>query len=219
MSATASRETLAREIGVAAAVTNTELSTPAVIAMVEDLSGYSLDAAVHAIRRARRECGPGRFCLAAIIERIEHGDGHPGADEAWAMCPLSEADSVVWTDEMARAYAIAQPLIATDRVGARMAFKDAYSREVDAARLERRPIQWRVSFGTDPMRREMALQQAVLQQRITVERARELLPAPSTEAGGKATQLLTFDDATLRQRWAEIARMLQMRQAESAKSR
>lgn len=197
------REVLAREVGIAAAVTGTELSVHALAAMVEDLAGYPLERAVHAIRRARREVT--RLTLAAIIERVEHGDGHPGPDEAWAMCPLTEAETTVWTGEMARAFAIAHPLIqAGDRIGARMAFKDAYQREVDEARLERRPVQWHASLGTDVAAREKAIATAVARGRLTVERAQQLLPAPSTEVGAGATKLLPLDDDALKQRWSEL---------------
>jgi hypothetical protein len=77
----------------------------------------------------------------------------PGADEAWAMMPRSEDDSVVWTDEMAYAWGIASSLVnpnlvdRPDWVAARMAFKDAYSRAVDTAKAQSRPVQWRLVLG------------------------------------------------------------------------
>lgn len=206
------RETLAKELAIAAAVTGTELSKLALAAMVEDLTAYPLERAVHAIRRARREVT--RLTLAAIIERVEHGDGHPGADEAWAMCPLTEADSAVWTEQMARAYAVAAPLLKTDRIGARMAFKDAYAREVDQARLDRTPIAWRVTLGTDVARRETAIAEAVTRGRLSIEHARAYLPAPTTQIGANAVALIPMDDDALRKKWAELRDSLR-RQGES----
>lgn len=172
------RETLAREIAVAAAVTQTEVSAVAIAAMVDDLLEYPLDAAVHAIRRARREVS--RLTLASIVERVEHADGHPGADAAWAMCPRSEADTVVWTDQMAEAYRVAYPLLQCgDQIGARMAFRDEYERLVDQARQKREPPTWRVSLGTDRDRREAPIMRAVELGRLPAATAQKYLPEPT----------------------------------------
>lgn len=214
MSRTDPRETLAKEIAVAAAVTGSELSAPALAVMVEDLLGYPLDRAVNAIRRARRECT--RLTLAGIIERVDGSDGHPGPDEAWAMCPMTEADSVVWTEQMARAYAIADVLVkAGDRIGGRMAFKDAYVREVEQARLARAPVHWTASLGTDQAKRETAITQALQSNRLTLERAQALLPAPTIEAAGALLQLPAQDDEALRRRWANLRAQLQASKAEA----
>jgi len=196
------QETLIREIGIAAAVTQTELSAPAILAMVEDLSVYPVDRAIAAIRRARREVN--RLTLAAILERLERSDGHPGADEAWALCPMSEADTAVWTDQMAEAFGIASRLLPGDPVGARMAFRAAYERLVEHAREKAIQPRWWATLGTDPAKRETAIRDAVAKGRLTVERARALLPAPQTSAGGEATLQIAMDDTALRQRWRDL---------------
>lgn len=189
------RETLAREIAVAAAVTQTDVSAVAIAAMVDDLLEFPLDAAVAAIRRARREVT--RLTLHAIVERVESADGHPGADAAWAMCPRSEADTVVWTDQMAEAYRVAFPLLECgDRIGARMAFKDEYERLVAQARERREAPKWRVSLGTDKDRREAPIAQAVELGRLPAATAAKYLPAPENPAVAAALGVLALPAPT-----------------------
>lgn len=88
----------------------------------------------------------------------------PGPDEAWALAlkAADERETVVWTDEAARAFAIASPILAEgDKVGARMAFKQAYERAVQAAVMERRAPRPLVSLGWDAEARVNALESAV----------------------------------------------------------
>jgi hypothetical protein len=102
--------------------------------------------------------------VVAQIEGAAADDGRPGADEAWttALLASDEAETVVWTEETAQAMFVAQPVLrAGDKVGARMAFKNAYDRLVADARHARRPAHWHASLGQDPARRERALQGAV----------------------------------------------------------
>ena len=74
----------------------------------------------------------------------------------------SEADTVVWTEEMATAFDLARPLLAIgDEIGARMAFKDGYKRMVQAARALNRPACWSVSAGWDVARNHLAVERAV----------------------------------------------------------
>ena len=109
----------------------------------------------------------GRFTPkpADIIEQIEGraaNDGRLSADEAWAVALTSrdEADTVVWTQEMAEAFALCLPVF-PDEVGARMAFKDAYNRLVTQARTASRPVEWGVSLGWDTRKRERSLTKAL----------------------------------------------------------
>src|SRR5260364_295545 len=62
--------------------------------------------------------------------------------------------------------------------GARMAFKDAYKRVVEAARKARRAVHWQTSLGWDAEQREVALTQAVARRRISASTAAALLPPP-----------------------------------------
>lgn len=107
-----------------------------------------------------------------IVARCKLLDGRPDENEAWAIAITSqdEAETVVWTGEMADAFATARPLLASgDEIGARMAFKDAYKRLVGEARAINKPAGWSVSPGWDASRRQVAVQKAA---------AAGLLPGP-----------------------------------------
>lgn len=139
------RESLAKAVIVTAEVMGHELTPLAAEAMAHELASYPPDAVAAALRRCQREQS-GRLTLAAIIARID--DGHPGVEEAWAMCPRDEDVTVVWTDEICAAYGVASPLIREgDQVAARMAFKESYTRLLQEARDEKRPAHWTVSVG------------------------------------------------------------------------
>ena len=115
---------------------------------------------------------------AHIIDAIEANcpDSRPCADEAWAMIPRDEYASVVMTEEMAEAYGIAKPLLDEgDQVAARMAFKDAYARIVDANKRDGVALKWFPSLGDSKEGREAALNTAVRLGRISAEHAAKLL--------------------------------------------
>jgi len=134
----------------------------------DDLDGYDEPAVLAALSRCRRELDGRPFNVAAVIARIE--DGRPGVEQAWAMLPLSESATVVWTDEMREAWAAALPLLDLgDRIGARMAFKESYVAAMARARDEKRRVAWTASIGTDK-------QEAARVLRDAAERGR--LPAP-----------------------------------------
>ncbi|WP_208281681.1 hypothetical protein [Massilia oculi] len=100
-----------------------------------------------------------------IVARARLMDGRPDENEAWAVALTSqdEAETVVWTDEMAAAFNLARPLLETgDEIGARMAFKDAYKRLVGEARAANKPANWNVSAGWDAQRRQIAVQKATV---------------------------------------------------------
>lgn len=108
-------------------------------------------------------------------------DGRPGAEEAWAIAlrGADERATVVWTDEAAKAWAIARPVFDQgDEVGARMAFKESYARLVDEARRARRGAAWIVSEGHDPQLRDVALMAASEAGRLAAPE-RLALPAPT----------------------------------------
>lgn len=170
-----------RAVAVTAELTGTELSEAALRVMAGDLDGYPEAAVIRALDRCRKELKT-RLTLAAVLERIEAQDGRPGADEAWAIAlgGLDEADTVVWTDEIAQAFAIARPVLeGRDKVGARVAFRDAYERTVRESRDAGRGCAWVASIGHDAARREAALTVAVEHGRIAHASVAHLLPAPT----------------------------------------
>jgi len=108
------------------------------------------------------------FPKPADILKSFRKDDKPGAEEAWSMMPKNEYDSVVWTNEMAIAFGAASPLINDgDAIGARMAFKEVYEREIE----KNNPTKWFPSFGMDKQGRESALQKAVSMKRLSADQA------------------------------------------------
>ncbi len=186
-----------REIGVTAELTNTELSSAGLLAMEKDLEQYPKADVVRALNRCRREL-TGRLTLSAVLERLQEIDGRPNADEAWATacCADDEYETVVWTAETAEAFHTARSLLESgDRIGARMAFRDAYTRIVREARENSIPVKWSASLGCDADRRRVALTRAVEKGRLPPSYATGLLPPPGD---GRAIAGLLADTQTLR---------------------
>lgn len=174
---------LLQAVAVTAELCGRVFTEPAAKVFVDDLGGYPEHQVLGALRRCRREVR-GILTVQDVVTRLD--DGRLGAEEAWAMLPKSEADSVVWTTEMAEALRSCQDLLDDgDRIGARMAFKQAYDRLVAAARDAGVPADWQISLGHDPRGREKALREAVERGRISLEYAQTVhpaLPAPTPEA-------------------------------------
>jgi hypothetical protein len=151
----------------------TTLSQPAMEMVIRVLDEYPPHHVTMALNRCLQEC-KNRLSLADIIERIPNE--RPGADEAWAMLPRSEADSVVWTEEMAAAYGVVRHEIDRDPTAARMAFREAYRREVQKAKDNKIKTAWAFSPGTDPAHRKAVLSEAVEKGRISSGQAVKILP-------------------------------------------
>ena len=177
-------ETLLQDIAVTAELTNTQLSTAAARVLADELSRFPEHQVHAALARCRRELQH-RLTVAAVIERLD--DGRPGAEEAFAMLPRNEHESVYWCDEAREAARVALPLIAArDQVGARMAFKERFSQLVQRNRDRGVPVRWSFSFGLDSTGRERAIHDAVERGRLSPDHARALLPhldTPPTEDG------------------------------------
>jgi hypothetical protein len=150
-----------------------QMSDVAASLYLADLAKFSDEEILKALARCRKECKTFPT-VADVTARID--DGRPGVEEAWAMLPKSEADSVVWTQEMAEAFAACAPLLDSDLVAARMAFKETYTTTLAAARNENRPTKWTVSLGHNVSHRESVLSDAVAKKRISIEDARKLVP-------------------------------------------
>ena len=120
---------LTEALAVTAELTGTRLSEAAAEVMARDLERYPIEQVLGALTACRRELR-GRLTIADVISRLD--DGRPGVEEAWAMIPKSERDTCVWTEEMAAAFGIAAPLMESDEVAARMAFKEAYVKRMSA---------------------------------------------------------------------------------------
>ena len=169
-----------------------QLTPTAAAMMAEDLSSYARPVLSAALSRVRTE-HTGKLTTKAVIDRIDEVMGRPGANEAWAtaLMALDERNTVVWTEEMMRAWDTAQPLAAGgDLIGARMAFKDAYERLVRVAREERRTPVVTVSVGWDAEGRTSAIESAVKLGYIAPGDAAGYLPAPDAGAGAGVVAML-----------------------------
>ena len=171
------------------------------------------------------------LCLHRHVERgngfVQHHQGGPhdqGARNAYALALSSSDDraTIVWTNEIADAWAVAAPLLrAGDKFGARQAFVEAYGRITGEARALRQHPVVQVSLGHDPEGRTRALQEAMTagrlpgglealtedvrhQLHLPAPRAALALPAPeSAPAGPERSTLQQL--AKLREHFARKA--------------
>lgn len=119
---------------------------------------------------------------AAIVKRCKALDGRPDAEEAWALALTcrDEAATTIWTSEIAEAFDICKVVLDSgDKIGARMAFKEAYKRLVLAARIRNQPVCWTASIGWDKEVATLALEKAVRSGQLAIESVPILLPAPT----------------------------------------
>lgn len=168
----------------------------------QTVAAYPLQVIEGAIRSHLRDPEAGRYTtplqpahLIAQIEGAQADDGRPGPDEAWAMALHAddERNTVVWTPEMAQAFAVARPLLAKrDNTGARMAFRQAYDRAVTDARRKAVPVAWSPSLGSDPQQRAVAIEHAVVAGLLPHSQAQLLLPAPIGDTGPTAAGIATL---------------------------
>lgn len=161
------------------------------------LSAYELPTLSAAFSAHMRDPVNGKFepkpgHIVEQIERMAKLDGRPGQEEAWAISlgARSEDETVVWTHECVQAWVAAKPVMDLgDEVGARMAFKETYSRLVAEARARFEPATWEVSEGFDGERRRIAVARAIETGRISagrytaIEHITPLMLASSTAGG------------------------------------
>jgi hypothetical protein len=180
-------------------------STERLLVYAEDLCDIPEGRLARAFLRARREYEYLRLPPVAFIRRMAGvdapSDGRPGPEEAWARMPKGERveeDSIVWCEEERSAYGACRGLLLNgDQIGARMAFKERYEKELAEARREGRPARWTASMGYDIEHRLTTLSTAVQEGRMSLESALEFVPGerrndfarmlPSAEANALLT--------------------------------
>lgn len=184
---------LAQVITATAEVLGHEITPAAVEMMARDLVEYPPEQVATALQACRREL-KGRLTLAAILDRVAVQDGHPEPNEAWAIAlrGQDEAQSVGMTQQISTAlYAALTILERGDEIGARMAFLDAYKRELAKARQDKQPAKWFISAGWDAQGRvdeieRMAsaglIQQDERQRLLVNHQHSAALPAPEGDA-------------------------------------
>lgn len=118
----------------------------------------------------------------SIFKRCLMMDGRPGAEEAWAVALLGtdESSTVVWTQEIAAAFAICRPVLeSSGAISARKPFLEAYTRLVTEARAVRRPAEWIASLGWDQTHQCAAIKGAVNAGRLLAPASAALLEGPA----------------------------------------
>ena len=118
---------------------------------------------------------------ADLIKFMGGAGNHLSPDEAWSIAILAsdETNTVVWTNEIAKAWSQAEIVYCNgDKIGARRTFIEAYERLVNESMMYCRPIEFFVSLGNDKSRRVDAINHAVFTGLLTQERANYYLPKP-----------------------------------------
>jgi len=185
------------------------------------LGHSSLEVVREALNRHVQDPDGGRFPpkpadLLRQVASAKSSDGRPGRDEAWSIAQRArdESETVMVSDEILGALAIAQPLLdMRDKVAARMAFVETYDRLVAEKRATGQPFEWRVSLGTDKSRRGPAIEAAKVAGLLPAPKAMALLEmhaeAPITGDGLAIVALIGSDKKSLssdemRARWRDL---------------
>lgn len=143
------------------------------------LSNYNEESVLTALKRCVLEVKE-RLTLAHIVERIE--DGRPDVHEAWKLVPKIEADSAMMTTEMLAAYgACCEFLTEGNNLGAWLAFKENYNKNISTARAKGCSVKWALSSGTDKAHRDAVIKDAVKRGLMSRERAPHLLSGNSND--------------------------------------
>lgn len=211
---------LLEELGATMELSGQQVRPAALLLLAEDLAHIEKPVLRLALARIRAE-HRGPILTGTVLQYVDHAMGRMLPAEAYGLA-LTSADqqaTVVWTDEIAQAWAVAAPLLdAGDKFGARQAFIEAYGRITGEARaLRRRPVV-QVSLGHDPEARTRAVQEAIAagrlpgglegltddlreQLQLPAPRAALALPAPDSAPTGPKREVLA-QLATLREAFA-----------------
>jgi hypothetical protein len=172
-------EKLLQQLAATAEMMNSQLSPNTLAMLAKDLSQYDQVIVFKALYNLRKNSD--RFNLKNIVNEIEALDPNKrlGVDEAWAIFPHDEAASAVISDEIAEAMQVALPLLNDgDKFGARMAFKDAYTRITNEHKEAGIRPKWFASLGHDKDGREHVLKAAEAKGLLSHEQVAGLLPSP-----------------------------------------
>jgi hypothetical protein len=182
-----------------------EVSAERLVVYAEDLCDIPQERLAAAFRRTRKEYEYPKLPPVAFIRRMAgaagNADGRPGPEEAWARMPKGprmEDESIVWCEEERAAYGACRSLLIDgDLIGARMAFKERYEKELAQARSEGRLVEWTMSAGYDMEHRLATLATAVQERRLSLQAALNFVPGerqndfaqmlPSKQAAGLLT--------------------------------
>ena len=181
----------------------------------ELLKGYPLAIVIegikaHCIDPVRGQFPPKPADIVAQMEKWK--PQRISADEAWTMVPRDESDTVVWTDEMAEAHAIAAK--EHDRVASRMAFKSAYDRIVERNKAQNIFPKWVISEGWCADKRSKAVSDALRLGRLKEQDVdQRLLESPQGSIAGLLESHSTFDPDKAKENLCKLKNLLKGRDA------
>lgn len=173
------KDSVVKALAVVCELTGTQFSAAAQAVILRQLGTYQPKQVIAALERCSVECR-GRLSLADVVSRLD--DGRPGAEEAWASFPKEESDAGCVTQEMSAAWGACHKLYEDgDHVGARMAFKEAYAREVTKGRASSQSPVWRVSPGFDKASTEAAAIEGLRKRLLTTGAALQYIAPENHE--------------------------------------
>lgn len=175
------------------------LSGEALIVWFDQMKKYSLEIVEAALSKHLEKCkfAPKPADLHEII--ADYIFRQPSSDEAWSIVinALDENNSIVWTEDMSKAFFIAKPVLdAGDKIGARMAFKGAYERLCSNTRATGIPSKWVVSLGRDLEQRRYVIEHGV-QSGILAAEHLKLCPPPSNDNSTRTVLSIAFNMKSL----------------------
>lgn len=144
---------------------------------------------------------------ADLIKILGGSNRHLSADEAWALAIMAsdEANTIVWTKEMAQAWGLAQVVYNNgDHIGARRTFIERYERLVDESTLFNKPIEIFVSLGFDKSKRIEAINNAVFSGLLAYDKAAHYLPKPDNNVAMLEDKLCSSKSTIQLQQLAKV---------------
>lgn len=189
----------------AAAYYGRELTESVLVRYLDLLDDVPAEIVDQAIRSHQLDPERGRFFpLVADIRAKVPGQAKLSADEAWAVClkSMDEWATVVVSDVIMAARAIALPILESgDKIGARMAFREAYDRIL----TDRGGKQgWYISLGFDKGHREEVALQAVQSGMISMDDAIALVPDLRCRDIDEGQKQITFQRASIQYQPREL---------------
>lgn len=185
----------------AMAIYDKQITKPVADLFFAALGAYSMDQVRDGLSRHLQDPADGKFSPkpADVIRQIQSvaaSDGRPGKDEAWsiALRSLNESDTVLVTEEILTALTAAYPLLQLrDKVAARLAFVEAYERQIAMVRRgQGSAAKWIVSLGDDKSRRAQAIDDGIRSGRLTNEQAE-----PHLVRIGQETQRISAEGSAI----------------------
>lgn len=180
---------LAQAIYSVAEISGNNLSEPVVNMMLGILSSYPEEQVFTALEKYAKH-PKGRFTIGELISLIEGADGRISADEAWSMGIqlFDESRTHIIPSEVLQAMEVAYPL-ESDKVAARMAFKERYNSLVAQNREESLPMEWTYTLGYLREGRYEPIIKAVADKKLDAAQIKSVFPHLELKPSKDALQI------------------------------